>query len=68
MEGEKKYTNPVSTCSRYDYYKYYNQNKDSYKHYYREKKRKNAFNKEADEYQKNYWLNKEWKINPLLGC
>lgn len=63
MESEKKYTNPVPSCSRYDYYKYYNNNKHSYQYYYQEKKRKDKFNKEADEMQKDYWKNQEWKNN-----
>jgi len=63
MEGEKKYTNPVATYSRYDYYKYYNNNKHSYQYYYQEKKRKDAFNKVADELQRDYWKNQMWKNN-----
>lgn len=63
MEGEKKYTNPVATYSRYDYYKYYNQNKNSYKLYYQEKKRKDKFNKVADAIQRDYWIFQMWKQN-----
>jgi len=63
MESEKKYTNPVATYSRYDYYKYYNQNKNSYKLYYQEKKRKDKFNKVADAIQRDYWKHQMWKQN-----
>ena len=51
----------IAPCSRYNYYKYYDQNKISYRYRYDEHKRRMKFNKEADKYQKEYWLNKDWK-------
>ena len=51
----------ITSHSRYNYYKYYDQNKISYRYRYDEHKRRIKFNQEADKIQKEYWIEKKWK-------
>jgi hypothetical protein len=51
----------VISCSRYNYYNYYNARKEYYKMNYLEKKLINAIEEQHKEYYKDYWVNARWK-------
>jgi hypothetical protein len=46
---------------RYDYYKYYNANKENYRRNNLEKKRRDAIEAEHKDYYKDYWTLSLWK-------
>ena len=46
---------------RYDYYKYYNANKENYRRNDLEKKRRDAIEAEHKDYYKDYWTLSLWK-------
>lgn len=51
----------VIPYSRYDYYKYYNANKEHYKMNYLEKKRRDLIEEKHKDFYKDYWINARWK-------
>jgi hypothetical protein len=51
----------VFSHSRYNYYKYYQNNKEKYKLNYETRKQKEILDKKNKEYYKDYWLNNRWK-------
>ena len=51
----------VIPYSRYDYYKYYNANKENYRRNDLEKKRRDAIEAEHKDYYKDYWTLSLWK-------
>lgn len=55
----------VIPVSRYDYYKYYNANKEYYKMNYLERKRRDAIEAEHKDYYRDYWVNARWKDDEL---
>jgi hypothetical protein len=55
----------VIPYSRYDYYKYYNANKEHYKMNYLEKKRRDAIEAEYKDYYKDYWRLSLWKFENM---
>lgn len=57
----------VIPFSRYNYYKYYNTNKELYKMNYLEKKRRDAIEEKHKDYYKDYWINARWRANIKLS-
>ena len=51
----------VIAYSRYNYYKYYNANKENYRRNDLEKKRRDAIEAEHKDYYKDYWTLSLWK-------
>ena len=51
----------VIPYSRYDYYKYYNANKEHYKMNNLEKKRRDLIEEQYKDYHKDYWTLSLWK-------